>query len=244
MKRLRAWWPRTPRPGNLGDVLTPVVLAGLGYDAKWVGQSSADVLATGSIIRFAGPGQTVFGSGAMWAKDRPSPRARYLAVRGPLTRGCVLAAGGGCPEVCGDPALLLPKFVTEPVQRVYDIGLVPHYVDRASVAGAHPDEHIIDVLRADPLEVVHEIRQCSAIVSSSLHGIIVAHAFGVPAAWVRWSGRLTGDDVKFRDYALSVGVRLRPHASLSEALDCLVCPEPEMLDEVRARLIEAARGLG
>lgn len=244
MKALRVWWPTTPRPGNLGDVLTPLVLAHLGYRATWTPQSSADVLAIGSIVRFARPGQTIFGSGAMRAEDHPSPQARYLAVRGPLTRSCIQASGGKCPEVYGDPALLLSEIVTEPAQRIHDVGLVPHYVDREHVGRLHPDERIIDIVRADPLDVVREIRQCRAIVSSSLHGIIVAHAFGIPAAWVKWSNRLTGDDVKFHDYAGSVGVGLTAHPDLTTALGGLMCPRPEKLAEVRAGLTVAARGLG
>lgn len=242
MKELRAWWPRSPKPGNLGDVLTPAILKGLGFDARWAPQSAADALAIGSIIRFAKPEQAIFGSGAMWAKDRPTPYARYLAVRGPLTRECVLSAGGACPEVYGDPALLLPEFANDPAQRVHDIGLVPHYVDQERVRALHPNERIIDVLRADPLDVVREIRQCRSILSSSLHGIIVAHAFGIPAAWVRWSDSLSGDDTKFRDYAASVGVELVPYGSVDAAR--LGVPDSGVLRAARAGLLDAARGLG
>jgi hypothetical protein len=40
-------------------------------------------------------------------------------------------------------------------------------------------------------------------VSSSLHGIIVAHAYGVPARWVRWRHD-SGDGIKYLDYFQSV----------------------------------------
>lgn len=243
MKTLRAWWPKTPRPGNLGDVLTPVVLAHLGYQAVWTPRPSADVLATGSIARFARAGQTVFGAGVIDSKDRLNPHARYLAVRGPITREIARRAGAECPAVFGDPALLLPDFVNGAVPVRHDVGLVPHYVDRDRVRSLHPTEHVIDVLRADPLDIVREIRECRAIVSSSLHGLIVAHAFGIPAAWVKWSDRLTGDDVKFHDYALSVGIGLTPHERLAAALDNLVCPQPDTLARVREGLTDAARGL-
>jgi hypothetical protein len=221
----------------LGDVLTPIILERLGYRVLWEGQAKATVLATGSIIRFAHAGQTVWGSGAMRATDRPDRRARYLAVRGPLTRRAVLAAGGSCPEVYGDPALLLAELVNGSVPKVHDLGLVPHYVDRKAVAGMHPNEHRIDVLRADPLEVVREIRQCRAIVSSSLHGIIVAHAFGIPAVWVRWSDKLSGDDTKFRDYASSVGWTAVPCRDLASAEPTL----PSGIDVTA--LLDAGRSL-
>jgi len=238
VKPLRVWWPRSPRPGNLGDVLTPHVLGWLGYDARWASQGSADVLATGSIVRFATGRHTVWGSGAMRATDQPSPRARYLAVRGPLTRKVVLAAGGECPEVYGDPALLLAGFVTCDVPKVHDLGIVPHYVDHGAMTRAHPRERVIDVLRADPLEVVREIRECRSVVSSSLHGIIVAHAFGIPAAWVRWSDRLSGDGIKFRDYAASVGVELHPWSTVEQA-----AAAPVLGSFDPGPLLQATRGL-
>jgi hypothetical protein len=162
----------------------------------------------------------------MWATDKPSPKARYLAVRGPLTRDVVLRAGGDCPEVYGDPALLLPLVYLRSAfrERRHDIGLVPHYVDLK--AARNYGLPIINPLRADPLEVVNEILACRAILSSSLHGIIVAHAYGIPAAWVRLSDRLDGDDTKFRDYAASVGIELVPYKKLGGAVPVL----PDRID--------------
>jgi hypothetical protein len=217
---IRAWWSRGPKPGNLGDMLTPVVLEGLGHRVKWTPRAGAELLAIGSVVRFAEAGQTVWGSGAMWVNDRPSPKARYLAVRGPLTRDAVLRAGGECPEVYGDPALLLPLVHNTPVEPVHDLGVVPHYVDPAPEG----DWAVISPLSGDPLSVVDQIRQCRAIVSSSLHGIIVAHAYGIPAAWVRLGNRLDGDDTKFRDYAASVGVELEPYSTVEAARPVL--PQP------------------
>lgn len=217
---LTAWWSRAPRPGNLGDVLTPIIMAGLGRAVAWTQRNRADVLAIGSVIRFARPGQCVWGSGAMWAHDRPSPKAEYLAVRGPLTGEVVRKAGGDDPGVYGDPALLLPLVHSAPVKQVHELGVVPHYVDNAPVG----PWVTISPLSADPLSVVDRIRSCKAIVSSSLHGIIVAHAYGIPAAWVRLSDRLDGDDTKFRDYAASVGIDLVPWQSVDAAQPVL--PEP------------------
>ena len=222
-----AWWAKAPKPGNLGDVLTPVVLAGLGLPVRWAALGTAQILAIGSIIRFAERHHTVWGSGVMRASDRPNPRARYLAVRGPLTREAVKLAGSDCPEVYGDPALLLPFFHNDPVEKVHDVGLVPHYRDLAFYRNAGLPT--ISPLTANPLKVVDQIRQCRSILSSSLHGVVIAHAYGIPAAWI-WTDRINGDGTKFRDHAAAVGVVLEPWKTLKDAIPVPPGPwSPELL---------------
>lgn len=222
----RAWWTTDPAPGNLGDLLTPRVLAAYGHVARRVPREQADWFFVGSTVRFARPQTNVVGAGAIDRKDRIEPRARYLAVRGPITAEMVRAAGGCSPEVLGDPAMLLPRFHCGPVVQTQEVGLIPHYVDVDDPQVASWTGRRIDVLNADPMKVVDEIRGCAAIFSSSLHGIIVSHAYGIPAAWVRFGNRLCGDDVKFADYAASAGIDLIPHASLGKAQPVL----PKRLD--------------
>jgi hypothetical protein len=222
MTPLRVWWPTSPKPGNMGDVLTPVILRALGFAVRYADVRSAHLIATGSIVRLARPGVAVWGSGAMFGSDRPTPNARYLAVRGPLTREVVMRAGGQCPEVYGDPALLLPRFHNGTMEKTHELGVVPHYRDRDHMSAG---TITINPLAANPLVVVDRIRSCRSIVSSSLHGIIVAHAYGIPAAWI-YSPRLNGDGTKFRDYAASVGVELVPHRTIEEAVPVL----PDSID--------------
>ena len=63
---------------------------------------------------------------------------------------------------------------------------------------------VIDVNRP-PFDVVRDISTCEAIVSSSLHGLIVADALEIPNVRVSFHGRLKGGDFKFEDYASGVG---------------------------------------
>jgi hypothetical protein len=217
----RIWWPLEGGLGNLCDVLTPRLLEAYGYVPHRVPRDEADWFFIGSTIRFARPATTVVGAGVIDRRDRIDPRARYLAVRGPITAEIVRKAGGEPPEVQGDPAMLLPRFYHPPVQPTVPVGLVPHYVDRHDPQVAAWRGVVIDVLRNNPLKVIDDIRKCEAVISSSLHGIIIAHAYGIPAAWVRLGGRLWGDDVKFDDYAASVGVELKPYSSVTGAVPIL-----------------------
>src|SRR5690606_38482184 len=63
---------------------------------------------------------------------------------------------------------------------------------------------LIDLMTNDIEATTDLFLSCERIVSSSLHGLIVAHAYGIPAVWVQFSDKLFGDGIKFQDYFESV----------------------------------------
>jgi hypothetical protein len=104
--------------------------------------------------------------------------------------------------------LLLPNFCEES-KKEFDVGIVPHYVDYEYVKEKYQNYKIINVINSNPLEVAKEITKCRYIISSSLHGIIAAHAYNIPAAMVRFSNNLHGDGIKFVDYYESINAVLK-----------------------------------
>ena len=196
-KIIKFWWVDTPNPGNFGDVLTPHILDH--YKIPYEYTSDFEAISIGSIAKKAKDNTLVLGSGIMNSTDKVNPNAIWRFVRGPLTREKIISCGGSCDEIYGDPALLLPLICQES-KKEYDVGIVPHYVDYDFVKETYPGYKVINLLSADPLSIVKEITKCRTIISSSLHGIICAHAFGIPAAWVKFSNNLKGDDVKFKDH--------------------------------------------
>jgi hypothetical protein len=45
------------------------------------------------------------------------------------------------------------------------------------------------------------------VISTSLHGLIVSHSYGIPALWISFKEKdLFGDNIKFLDYFSSVKI--------------------------------------
>lgn len=202
-QKMNVWWSKTPLPGNFGDILTPYILNHYGIKHQYENLNKAYAISTGSIIRFARDNMQVLGSGVISRNDKLNPNAKYLFVRGPITAQMLKEQCGIYPEIHGDPALLLPRIFERDIKPIHDVRLIAHYVDL-------PEHQNSISTIGNPLKVLREIWACKKVMSSSLHGIVAAHAYGIPAAWVKLSDKLTGDDVKFHDYAQSVGMDEMP----------------------------------
>ncbi len=223
---IKAWWPREPKPGNYGDILTPYLIKKITGDApQYVNKEFSiyekNLLAVGSTIGFANKNVIVWGTGIMSAGVNPDPNADYRAVRGPITRNKILECGGSCPSIYGDPGLLMPLFYNPVISPHYRIGIIPHYVDYENVKSDYigmSDIKIINLINGNIEQVIDEILDCELIVSSSLHGIITAHAYGIPATWVNFSNKILGDGIKYLDYFKSVNIESR-RVTISEPLN-------------------------
>lgn len=120
-----------------------------------------------------------------------------------MTQKRLIETGTKCPDVFGDPALLMPRFYRpQDVVKKYVVGVIPHYIDKGEAVKLVPassEFKIIDI-ESDIETFVDELLACEVVVSSSLHGIIAADAYGVPRVWMKVSDRIKGEGFKFRDY--------------------------------------------
>lgn len=193
-KRIKSFWYSANK--NVGDSLTPILVGRLlNADVQLVNRNySPKLIAVGSIMKALRNGDTVWGAGIMREYDRFKniDRCKFLAVRGKLTEKLLSIDCG----VYGDPAILLPLLYNPAVEVKYKTGIVEHYVD----AGLYRGEG----KRINPLQnwklFVNQIKQCERIVSSSLHGCIIAEAYGIPVKWIKLSDKVIGNGFKFRDY--------------------------------------------
>ena len=213
------YWYICKAPNNMGDWISPYLFEKMtGQKAKRVAPSCGQpfILSCGSILGSCNRNTIVWGTGTMFRAKVNKP-LKVLAVRGPITRQVLLSSGVQCPEVYGDPGLLLPRFYTPTPAGHYRVGIIPHYSDHEYMAktfGNIPDIHVIDINRSVE-KVCDDIKACDVTISSSLHGIIVSHAYDVKSAWMtaskfcKWP--IGGGKLKYMDYYLSRGVdKLEP----------------------------------
>ncbi len=239
------WWNRLI---NFGDLLTPDLVARSGKIPVWAPSDRATLVGAGSVLQWLPTSYSgvIFGAGFIAANEaRHFPNARFIAIRGSLSAARTNAPG---EVVLGDPGLLARKLCSAGVSAEWPLGVVAHYLDRT-----HP---IVEALRRrlgrevrwievqrSSTEVAAEIGRCERILSSSLHGLVVADALGIPNAWVRFSDGLVGGSFKFHDYYSALGVERAPSGvsgseSLSDLAKLTVEP-PAKVAEVTTNLESA-----
>lgn len=212
--------------GNVGDMLTqPIVEHILGVTTINVKhQESNKLLGVGSILSWAVmEGDVVWGSGNIADKPIKLPSCKILALRGKLSEK---NTGVDC-KVFGDPALLLPLIYNpRNIQKEHKLGIIEHYVDKGLYQN---DGYRISVWQKWQ-NFVDEVIKCEKIVSSSLHGCIIAEAYGIPVEWVVLSDRVAGKGFKFRDHLSATN-----RTNFSESLDL------KELKEIQNQLIKVLK---
>ncbi|WP_448006674.1 polysaccharide pyruvyl transferase family protein [Agromyces bauzanensis] len=194
------WWVGRP---NFGDDLTPWLLPRYGIVPVHRPLTTARLAGVGSILEHLPPDfdGAIWGSGLMYDRPYPLPEAKVLAVRGQLTAERIGAPDG---IALGDPGILVARRVRRPALR-WDVGLIPHHDHCSHTAFLALAEsrglrvRIVDVHRT-AAHTVREIGACGAVVTTSLHGLITADSFGIPAVWTSLEPQLSGGAFKFRDY--------------------------------------------
>ncbi len=227
-ERLQIYFCNIP---NFGDTLNSYIIDNL-FNVNVVESfvETADIIAIGSIldvlledrmrqypIKISTKPLQVWGTGF---KIQPKDGARLIrtvnvsAVRGKLT----LKALEGILEkkiecVLADPGLLVSTLYKKRQKR-YEVGIVPHHtqINEQSIVNAtkyYSNCVIIDVTQ-NPSDVINKIAECEIIISTSLHGLIIADSFGIPNQWCVMSDKLVGGRFKFDDYYSSYDLQLNP----------------------------------
>ena len=251
IKTLKLYWAgRTQyRKGpkhNFGDIISPLLFNHFNIPFQEVAApNEANILCIGSIAQRARSKTIILGSGIIRGKIKLKKDCEWRLVRGPRTRAAVIANGGQCTERYGDPALLLPLICEPAEKKEYKIGYIPHYSEirlfkkKYNQLIKDRNNLLINVKNNNPLKVAKAITKCEYIVSSSLHGIIAAHAYGIPAAWFDL-GEIDGDGTKFHDYYESVNLKAQLSTVDNPKYSCFrkdkTAPIIEAFQEIKERL--------
>lgn len=145
------------------------------------------LLAIGSLLYFANDNDVLWGTGynakIKSKKDFKFKTLDVRAVRGPLTRKFLWDTFHiQCPEIYGDPTLLFPYFFPEFQRKAnpaYDYIIIPHYSDEELFLKEEWENVVYSTEPWD--EVLQKILSSRFVISTSLHGIIMAEAYHIPA---------------------------------------------------------------
>lgn len=212
------WW-HTPRPGNFGDWLAPVLFeTAFAVKPRLLGRKSLTiphVFGIGSIAKFANHHTTIIGSGISAANQEISSLANLKLARGPMTALAYQANQKTKLSIpLGDPGILLGEILDlpSPALKEETLAFIPHYVHEG-VPIRLGEGFVRYQIWASNLPGIRELwsrlQGHSGVVTSSLHAFIGAQALGIPVALINLdtpSNKISGDGTKFADYALGVGV--------------------------------------
>lgn len=203
------WWTHAP---NFGDLLAPWLVQKIsGREVGFAPKGTPGYVVIGSILSHVSDECVAWGVGSFGTETpaQISTKASYLAVRGPLTRNKLDNLKIACPRVYGDPALLVPDYYRPDIEQTHEVGVVLRWSEH----GRNDKFNVTGVkkifLGSDDIEgTIDEMLSCKRIVSSSLHGLILADAYGIPNAWLD-SPTPKGKEFKYWDYLISVD-KVRP----------------------------------
>lgn len=207
---LYSWSPKNGGE-NFGDHISGAIvrkmLALRDLDIDEISNHTKQLLAVGSIMHFAKEGATIWGTGVNGKVNPELHKFNNLdvrAVRGPLTREYLLKKGITCPEIYGDPAILTHK--------LFQGRFSPREAEKKTPYIVIPNLH--DLNRVEDFDnvvspfdswsnIIKKIINSESVISTSLHGIILAESFGVPAILLRLSD--TETIFKYEDYYFGSG---------------------------------------
>lgn len=196
---------------NFGDYFSPIIVSKVAQKfgfKKLVLPENKNLFAIGSILHFAKDKDIIWGSGINGKIPHDYYKFKNLdirMVRGPKTKNYLESKGHLVPNSYGEPGLLLS--LLNP-----DLTYKPEY-GKIVVLPNLNEINVVKKTVKNPLKfvsplshwskVVFEILTSELVLTSSLHGIVVADSFGIPVRFVMPVG---GETIfKYQDYFYSTG---------------------------------------
>lgn len=201
------FWSGIP---NFGDRLMPLIIQHYFPDIKLqaVSLDNAELIGIGSLLTIFNSWEfkhilydgkknpRIFWGSGMLNPDKNTsiPNSEIVSVRGRLSQELMGLQGN---LVLGDPGLLISGVIPKQNQ-IEKILIVPHFEDfnDEKLQKFYDDKRfeIVDV-REEPEKVIKKLSSASFILSSSLHGLVIADSYKIPNALYNIS-----DNMRFFKY--------------------------------------------
>ncbi|MFQ4139769.1 polysaccharide pyruvyl transferase family protein [Nodosilinea sp. PGN35] len=226
---------------NFGDELSPVIIAKLTDQKVCFSDKPEKLVSLGSILHLADSKDSVWGTGLL--RENMIPRVKDISifsVRGPLTKSALVKNGYNCPSVYGDPGLLVPYLWKNESSPKYKIGVIPHWSQIRHLKKDSFDTKSINLIDvSNPWnKVIDDIQSCEIILSTSLHGLILADAYNIPRAMFYIDTPPDSSWFKYEDYSASIDATLVPYDSGGCMQDIVSLSEKAALNPVKNGIVE------
>lgn len=215
---------------NLGDMLASTVYD---YMCEYYHinndkriRHTKHLYAIGSILFYENQDAVVWGTGSTQEMRKSIDNILHQrilrtldvrCVRGPKTRNNLLRLGIPCPEIYGDPAMLMPLIYQPNISERNKTLIINHFQDDITDNSTANNIVSTDMLTSNWKEKIDLIASAKTVISSSLHGVILAESYGVPAIVLNTDNR---DLFKYYDYYEGTGRNKMPLVhSIDEGLE-------------------------
>ncbi|WP_343854463.1 polysaccharide pyruvyl transferase family protein [Algoriphagus jejuensis] len=177
----------------------------------------------GSVLGSRLKNYSIWGSGFLSESDSLVYKpVSLLAIRGKLSLAKLESKFGISTDIMGDPALLFKEFYHPNPNKCYQLGIIPHFKELdekviVNIKNYYGSDINIISPKLDVFEFADEVLKCERILSSSLHGLVLAESYGIPTARIDISKNVLGGDFKYIDYYSGVGIdyhRVNSHSLL------------------------------
>ena len=232
MKKIKVYYAKVP---NMGDMLNKDIIEKLfGYSVVRRNYLFGKVSGIGSglgnytlegpfwkkvlkkISRIISPNVYIWGTGFVNYKNKDEKlykNTTFCAVRGELSKRRIEKILGKKLNIpTGDAGILASYLLkNEKIEKKYNVGIIAHYKEKnepifQELLKKFDNSTFIDV-QDTPYNVTKRISECNVIISSSLHGLIIADSLNIPNIHIVVTDNLLGDGFKFDDYYSAYGVK-------------------------------------
>lgn len=269
MKKIKVYYAKVP---NMGDILNKNVIEKL-FDCKVVrknylfgkvsgiGSGLGNYTLEGPIWKrilkrisvIISPNVYIWGTGFVKYKEKDSKlykNTKFCAVRGQLSKKRIETLVGKELDIpMGDAGILASYLLdNQNIEKKYDVGIIAHYKEKdepifKELCNKFKNSTFIDV-QDTPYNVTKKIAECKTIISSSLHGLIIADSLYVPNVHIVVTNNLLGDGFKFDDYYSAYSIKhkfIDTNKETINSLDEIINNyqlTKEMIDEKKENMIK------